>query len=862
MNDVGFPPDAAAQNENVALAPNLETATAFLSAFCPDGPWVLTAIPALGGPTKTQTFSDDIARAIRWIDGLNRQQYNIYYSTNPLRAATTSKAKKIDVAAAAFVWADLDPEGKETPEAAKARYLQALETSGLPPPTFVIDSGNGVQALYRLNPPVPLPDASAPAWENVVARVEAINQALMTRLGCHAETRNIDRILRLPGSINWPNAAKLKKGRTPCVSALLTARDASVTFEAIEAAAGPVEATSELSKPGPTPPPQSGSTSGSNDAPIPGLEPYKLKTRINCLIRTATDPADKDPVRGADPNVCRSERTFAVVLACVAAGVPDEKIEALFRRDSPWPIKAHVQDQGNPRAYFAQQLVHAKQKIAGRTRKPDVIEINENDDVVALVRKMNEDNGLYVNTAGQPVIIRLHPRGKRMELRRLSGFEEHYRPQTIRVGFPLPLPVATVWRGHPERREFSDFVFAPGQEMPPEVFNTWRGWPIQAAEAAAFGKGWELFREHLLNNVCCKNDEQFRFLFGFFAQIVQEPMVKPGVALVLRGRGRIGKTIVGETFGALLGDGHVLLAKSEHVTGRFNVLIENALLVQAEEAFFAGDRRAEGVLKDLITSGKTVIERKGIDAIVVDSFARFMKTSNADWVIPADTDAMRFLVLDVAATHANDRPYFKAIVDEMKNGGYAALMRDCLAFDLSAVDWAALPRTAALLDQKIASLRDEDRWWFDKLSSGVLPANLASALYKKADKARGDPYYDIDNKDRPLIPRDGDDLPKEDQSVDARTLYADYMNTAKNIGMSHRSTETKVGVYLRPYIEKTVRPRTVNGQVKRYYFKTLAECRKIFEEKLQQLVPDWAADGLTQWEIEHREIEVTERRGG
>jgi Family of unknown function (DUF5906) len=283
-----------------------------------------------------------------------------------------------------------------------------------------------------------------------------------------------------------------------------------------------------------------------------------------------------------------------------------------------------------------------------------------------------------------------------MELWRLSGFEEHYRPQVISVK-DFKLPVSVVWRSHPERLEFSDFIFAPGKETPPKVFNTWRGWPIKAAEAATFGTGWGLFREHLLNNVCNSDETLFTYMFGFFAQIIKEPMIKPGVALVLRGDGRIGKTIVGVIFGKLLGDGHIPLSKSEQVTGRFNALVENALLVQAEEAFFAGDRAAEGVLKDLITSGKSVIERKGIDAIVVDNFARFMKTSNANWVIPADTDAMRFLVLDVAATHANDRPYFKAITDEMENGGYAALMRDCLAFDLSQLDWAALPRTAALL---------------------------------------------------------------------------------------------------------------------------------------------------------------------
>jgi hypothetical protein len=327
MNDLGpFP----ASGEQSGLTPNLKTATAFLSAFRPGGPWVLTAIPAKGGPTETMTFSGDAARAVRWaLDKLNKQEFNIYYSANPLRTETTKKAKKQDIAEAAFVWADLDPEDNETPEEAKGRYLKALDASALSP-TFVIDSGNGIQALYRLSPPVPLPAVNTPGWEGVVARVEAVNQALVTRLGCHAETRNIDRILRLPGSINWPNAVKLRKGRTPCGSTVLKENDTSVTLDVIEVA----EQLGPKPQAGPTPePPGPEPPLGDNEAPIPGLERFFLKARINCLIRTATDPADRDRARGADPQQAhRSERTFAVILACVGAGMPDEKIAVPARQ--------------------------------------------------------------------------------------------------------------------------------------------------------------------------------------------------------------------------------------------------------------------------------------------------------------------------------------------------------------------------------------------------------------------------------------------------------------------------------------------------------------------------------------------------
>jgi hypothetical protein len=122
-------------------------ATDFLEWLRPGGPWVLTAIHPTSGKIETITARDktEARDFIREHDG----KRNLYYSVNPTRTAMTRKAAKTDIAAIEYLLADLDPHDGENPEDAKARYLKALETFE-PAATGIIDSGNGIQGLWKL----------------------------------------------------------------------------------------------------------------------------------------------------------------------------------------------------------------------------------------------------------------------------------------------------------------------------------------------------------------------------------------------------------------------------------------------------------------------------------------------------------------------------------------------------------------------------------------------------------------------------------------------------------------------------------------------------------------------------------------
>ena len=194
----------------------------------------------------------------------------------------------------------------------------------------------------------------------------------------------------------------------------------------------------------------------------------------------------------------------------------------------------------------------------------------------------------------------------------------------------VKVPLASCWISHPDRRQYEGIAFAPSG-APPGYYNLWNGFAIGPSERGTC----ERFKEHLRDNVCEDNSALFNWVFGWFADIFQNPASKCGTSLVLRGDMGVGKTIVGETFGHLLGLHYIQVADPRYVTGRFNAHLVRCLLFHCDEAFWAGDRAAEGKLKDLVTGKRHPIELKGFEAFFVHNYVRMFINGNPGWLVRA-----------------------------------------------------------------------------------------------------------------------------------------------------------------------------------------------------------------------------------
>lgn len=274
-----------------------------------------------------QHHAFDIEGALEWAERQNISGMNVYWTVNAVRPGRNRKPAKEDISHARFVHVDIDPP-KTGGKFDKPAILEAL--ASLPtPPSFVIDSGGGFNALWRLDAPC----------ENL-SSIEGINTQVRDFFDADA-CQNIDRLMRVPGTINYPNAAKRARGRGDAQAAWALC-DEGQLYEPVELAA---------SFPAAKPRAPSASSPVAMPSNVKPETPDTLGLGLLDPLRSAiTEPP------GAD----RSGDGVAAARLMINAGFTDTQIfGVLLNPDNA--VSAHYLDQRDPRRAAARtlQLVRA-----------------------------------------------------------------------------------------------------------------------------------------------------------------------------------------------------------------------------------------------------------------------------------------------------------------------------------------------------------------------------------------------------------------------------------------------------------------------------------------------------------------------
>lgn len=158
------------------------------------------------GKISVRWFGSNTTAAAAWAVTENSAGKNVYWTVNVVPEGLNRKPAKADIVVARFVHVDIDPpkNGAEWHSGVVFSHLMALD------PSCIVSSGNGLQAFWKLEIPN----------EDLVA-VELLNKSVAEMTGADSSW-SIDHLMRVPGTVNYPNRKKTSIGRKPAMASLIS----------------------------------------------------------------------------------------------------------------------------------------------------------------------------------------------------------------------------------------------------------------------------------------------------------------------------------------------------------------------------------------------------------------------------------------------------------------------------------------------------------------------------------------------------------------------------------------------------------------------------------------------------------------
>jgi hypothetical protein len=278
------------------------------------------------------------------------------------------------------------------------------------------------------------------------------------------------------------------------------------------------------------------------------------------------------------------------------------------------------------------------------------------------------------------------------------------------------VPALPLWFSSFKRREYKSFVFDPDKnhgeikvqdvENNEEIayFNTWVGFNCAPRD----GK-WDKLRHHIENNICSGIPELYEYLYDWAAHIFKYPAVKTPITVVLQGESGVGKSIFGKVLRHMIGRQHTAeVGNFNEISGNFNEVLENRLLVQIEECGVFSHKDSD-TMKHLTGSDTIQINAKGQSTRSVPNYLRFLLTSNADTPVRISGDDRRYFMLTVGKGNKQEEKFFSELIAELNDGGYEGFMQFLVNREVGR-NLRAIPDTDLRMSTKEVSI--ESTWAF------------------------------------------------------------------------------------------------------------------------------------------------------
>lgn len=350
-------------------------------------------------------------------------------------------------------------------------------------------------------------------------------------------------------------------------------------------------------------------------------------------------------------------------------------------------------------------------------------QIQEND----AIQEINDSYAFAIYGNGTTII---KTDEKRLKFLTEDSFKSIFNNCYIDDGNGNAKKLGQFWLGSPIRREYKDVVFYPGNVLDHHVYNMWKGFSFKPREGAC-----DLFLDHIRANLCDGKQELYEWVLDWMADAIQKPHRKNWTAILLQSSNEgTGKGFFANHFGKLFGTHFGAYNKPGQLIGKFNSHLEDKLIVFLDEGSLV-EKYAYDFVKSLITEPTLNIEPKGRSIREIDSYHRLIVASNDHQVIRASQSDRRWCVLNVQSYSQGNLSYFDAIENQLKDGGYEALLFMLWARQYNEHTVKTAPKTEGLNKQKEQNIPPTAKWWQECLLSGSVgnfgwpPTILTSEFY-------------------------------------------------------------------------------------------------------------------------------------
>lgn len=279
----------------------------------------------------------------------------------------------------------------------------------------------------------------------------------------------------------------------------------------------------------------------------------------------------------------------------------------------------------------------------------------------------------------------------------------------------VPINFINSWMvNNPKQRCFDDIgVFPDGLECPKNIFNLWRKFSMELISEYEH-KPAEL--EIILNHIkilCGNNEEVYQYFIKWIAQMIQYPAVKSICPTLISNQGA-GKGTLMKLFYKMLGESKVFetTTPSRDVWGDFNGRMCNTFLINLNELSKKETIECEGRIKGLITDPKLTINNKGVNQYDINSYHRFIITTNNGEPINTSKDDRRNLIIRSSDEKCGDKEYFKKLHEILED---VNVIKTCYEYfkaipDIDKFNKLEMPTTEYQTNLKELSISPIEQW--------------------------------------------------------------------------------------------------------------------------------------------------------